>query len=765
MRNTIKPCLFDRNILILLIVTIGILPDLVSTGGFYIWSDVTSQMLPFVYESKRMFASGIPFWSWNTYLGDNFYAPYAFYTVFNPFSWINFLFPYRYLGLGFTMVLYLKFLVCGYVSQKYLEKLGFGHRLSLIGCLLYTFSSWSISNLFYYMFVEPMIAFPLLLLFIEKFLRGDKHGCTGLAMAAFVVIMINYYFAPASFIAATIYFFTRLCYLTKNKTSRLHLTLRAAGSVLLGIVCASLMLIPVAIKLSEAPHAPYPDDYFNVFETLDRILWLLFPKAHEAGTSYILFKRTWNSNAASIAIFGLLPILLLFTKKGHGWIKWFAGILLVLYMTPLNGVFSLFTELYYTRWAYALSLAIIIGTLYYLKDYGMPRMRYAIWYCAIVYGAFFLFNGASVYWQIHNGSDVEVASRVPRLMLDAGLVATNVVALLIVCSKRLRNNPRFTPTLASVAVCVTVQLLVFTIPNVKGFPHESRISGENEYFLNDTDFRNEGDFSYRTDFSRLGPERTTIYNMGLICNRPSLQTFHSIQSKRARAWNEIVGRTYDKDRAFYPEKFRKSFEALTSVKESVVLAEEVTDTCISGKMIMKDGLFNVYETDHYIPMGFAYDTYITSDMIDAHTADDKNLDIPLILLSALAVKPEDEKELSTFMKKGRITEEISLDSVVARRRRIVCDKFTGNTRGFDAHIDADSAAVVFFSVVADEGFNAYVDGEPTKIYETNLGFSSVVVPAGSHDITFRYFPPGLKLGLLFSAIGIAILALLYKKGF
>ncbi len=192
-----------RNILIVIIATIGMIPGLFPTGGCIMtYQDITTQMLPFVYETKRMLASGVPFWSWNTFFGDNFLASYAYYTVFNPFTWINCLFPYKYLFQGFTIVLYLKFLVCGYVAQAYLRKMGFDERLSLIGCLLYTFSSWAITDLYYYMFLEPMILFPLLLIFVERFLRKEKHWCSGLVMATFVVVAVNYYFASINLIAA-----------------------------------------------------------------------------------------------------------------------------------------------------------------------------------------------------------------------------------------------------------------------------------------------------------------------------------------------------------------------------------------------------------------------------------------------------------------------------------------------------------------------------------------------------------------------------------
>lgn len=766
MNKTNESVIFvHRNILVLLIVTIGILPTLISVGGYYIYGDITTQMLPFVYETKRMLASGVPFWSWNTYFGDNFIASYAYYTVFNPFTWVNCLFPYKYLGLGFTLILYLKFLVCGYVTHLYLKKLGFGEKFSLIGSLLYTFSSWAICNLYYYMFMEPMILFPFLLIFVERFLRKEKHPYSGLALATFVVVAMNYYFASINLIAATMYFFCRLFYLYKERQARIMRSFLASGCVVLGIFGSSLVLLPVLHQLNGSPQMSFSFLYSDLSILWDRLFWLLYPKTHEGKYYHILLNWGCMSNAASIAVFGLLPTILLFTKSGNLWIKWLTVLMVIMYLTPLNGMFSLFTDIYYSRWTYVLTLVLIICTLYYIKDYGLPKFKYAVWYCMIVYGIFFLFTGASIYWQLNNGGEYST-TRASRLGMDAVIVALNAIALPLICSRYIKNRIRFKATSTSVIVCVSLQFLVFSLSSSEGFRTEDSVMTEAEYFtrgINDTEERN---FSYRTNFKVLEPTGWTSCNFGLICNRPSIETYHSVQNSKIQKWKRIVSDTIHPKRVFYPNNFVNSFEALMSVKNIVMVSDGLVDSTIGGSEAKEiNRLFSTYESNRYIPMGIAYDRYVISDSIERLATLDPTLDIPKILLSALAIDKEDEAELSPYLKRGDIFQNLSLDSLVARRRAITCDKFLGNTEGLDAHIDLDTARVVFFSVVADDGFSAYIDGEPTKIYETNLGFSSVIVPAGSHDITFRYFPPGMKLGIILSVIVWLITAILFFKHF
>lgn len=762
MKEKIENILIRRNILVLIITTIGMLPELLNYGGYFINGDATHQMLPFVYETKRMFASGVPFWSWNTYFGDNFLASYAYYTVFNPFTWINCLFPYKYLGVGFTLVLYLKFLVCGYVSQAYLKKIGFDDRLSLIGSLLYTFSSWAISSLCLYMFIEPMLLFPFLLIFVERFLKKERHACTGLIMATFVTVAVNYYFASVNLIAAAIYFFFRLWHSYKLPAERFLSSLKAAGCICMGITCASVVLLPVLLQLNGSPHESLNFDAFNISKLADRYFWGLYPKAREGRYNlYLFLDSDARSNAANIAVFGLLPTFLLLFKNGYQWIKWMTVLLIVIYVTPLNGLFSLFTDCYYSRWAYALTLSIIICTLHYIRDYGLPKFKYAVLYCILIYFPYFIYAGGSMYWQSVNSGDLAL-SRICNLSMDMILVGVNAVLLIFVCRNGMKADRRFTAVLSAIVVCTSLQFLIYSLPSTEFFPKEESFVTETEYFAKGEDFLSDDAFRHRSNFTMMGPGDCYASNFGLICNRPSVETYHSIQNKKNLEWNKLVG---DKShRKFSLQKFVDSFEALTSVKEHIVVANKQSDNAALGNPILKDGLFSVYESDHYIPMGFAYDKYVLADEIMTTADHDINADIPKALLVALAVEKKDEKELMPYLKKGRIDTTGSLDSLVAARRTITCDKFEGNTQGFDAHINLDTARVVFFSVVADNGFTAYIDGEPTKIYETNLGFSSVIVPSGSHDITFRFLPPGLIAGAIISLISIFAATLMFAKG-
>lgn len=68
---------------------------------------------------------------------------------------------------------------------------------------------------------------------------------------------------------------------------------------------------------------------------------------------------------------------------------------------------------------------------------------------------------------------------------------------------------------------------------------------------------------------------------------------------------------------------------------------------------------------------------------------------------------------------------------------------------------------LYISDVMAPGWNATVDSEPTAIIPTNVVFRSVIVPPGTHTVTFSYFPNSFKYGLTISSISLSLLIIMF----
>ncbi len=82
---------------------------------------------------------------------------------------------------------------------------------------------------------------------------------------------------------------------------------------------------------------------------------------------------------------------------------------------------------------------------------------------------------------------------------------------------------------------------------------------------------------------------------------------------------------------------------------------------------------------------------------------------------------------------------------------------------FKANINLEEDSFVFTSISNDNGWKVYIDDKETKITPILDGFIGLNIPKGEHTITFKYTPPGLKIGLLLTTISLLTFSLTLTK--
>lgn len=68
---------------------------------------------------------------------------------------------------------------------------------------------------------------------------------------------------------------------------------------------------------------------------------------------------------------------------------------------------------------------------------------------------------------------------------------------------------------------------------------------------------------------------------------------------------------------------------------------------------------------------------------------------------------------------------------------------------------------LFLSDVYYPGWQAFVDGQETRIYRANYAFKALYLPKGPHSVRFIYTPPSLELGLTITLIGLALTLMIF----
>lgn len=79
----------------------------------------------------------------------------------------------------------------------------------------------------------------------------------------------------------------------------------------------------------------------------------------------------------------------------------------------------------------------------------------------------------------------------------------------------------------------------------------------------------------------------------------------------------------------------------------------------------------------------------------------------------------------------------------------------------DLKVNTDRDKLLVLSeVYYPPAWRAYIDGKPTKIYKTDFLLRSVFVPAGEHEIKFRYQSPAFRLGIIITSISYILIIVL-----
>lgn len=729
------------SLIITIILTIGLAPLWLSLCGLINWDfscDFTNQQVAYIYEFKRMLSSGHPWWSWNTYLGDNFISAYSYYGLFSPFSWFCCLFPYKFINLGILISVYFKTIFTGLFSTLYFRRMKISDNSAVIGGLLYTFSSFYIINLYYGMFCEAIMLYPLLLIALEDTLDHRKYAFPILSLITFAIVTIQYYCAVASLICVVIYLICRVIFDDTYRSFRNCFS--SIFAITYGIVMSAIVLIPTALHLMGGNRG-YLEPLGNIWSIFSwayyHIFWAIIPKISEDFTPSFVY-GTFNNTSLFIQLSGI-SLSISYVIKKRTWLTGCLIIYAIIYLTPLNGIFTLFTSLSYCRWIYAFILMIILATVKCIDNKSISQrfinnyILFSILYAIIgIVGSivFFGYNAA-----LNERSIIEII-----------LALINFVALY----RMTRDNKRI---IYIISILSTLNLLAFTYL-ISTLPLSKATDSNYAYILNVDSTNKKEIYTPRTDYVK------PIYqNLSLLEGKPTTAFFHSLFNKNIVDFTAYARKERIVVATCQPIKTpRESRAALLSIKNV-----EKYDSSIFEDLDYTYGLMptgkrmngDVYSFDYYIPIGMVYESYVTRSQLDSLRSADENADLCLMMLDNIVIEDKEVPEVLNSLpslKKGNIDTSVTLDSVTQIRHRHTVD-FHGDSKGytFTTHPDTP-AGMVFISTPADEGFKIKIDGRTAPLYHVNMGMSGILLPTpGVHHVEASYLAPGLKLGAIISA--------------
>lgn len=752
----------------LLISLASLLPILIHySGNLYLVGDYMTQQIPFIKEGRRMFLSGTPFWSWNTFLGANYIGTYSFYVYGSPFFWPLLLIPERFLGIGLTAMFVLKHAVAASTAFVFLRKHLNSAYYAAAGAFMYAFSFFTMDSSFYYHFIDVIAFFPLVLYFTDLVL--EKKKCYMLFLVSLLCAVINYYFYISTSLLFLIYLVARV------KGSGVYKFKDAFRCILFygfGGLAAAFILLPSALTLLETNKATESHNnvllsgYYAIPQIFKMIKGMILPSEGILGSATGFRYGMYCSSTAFLPLFGAFFWIIALRDGNKRRETQLMKACIILTLVPFgNGIFSLFSNMAYSRWWYGLVLIftlVSMQTVEQIRQSGetpIKNYKFAGWTIAILSVVFFGLLGIAKYiyvYVLHRPNEQKVISFFARYfktsdfadyfhkydfryMIVLGILILLSYGVLFVCIKK---KWIFSPKKIA-AITAVVCMLSYSL-----------------YLCNESVTYKEQNVKY---VSAQAQTEQTVYrsrtlnkrkyaNYGMIVNRPTASTFNSFKSHATSQFCRIAG--YQVGSAPSTPGF---FD--TEAIETVLNTREVM--CENGE---------IKRAEYYVPFGYTYNYYAVDDGLKFTANRAENNRRIELMTKACYVDRENEEKVKGLLEKVDENEKFDWREESQKRKASACTSFEMDSTGFSAVSLGENRRLVYFSVPNDTGWKITVNGKATDIVEVNGRMIGLIVPAGMAEIEAKFVPPGLKVGGVISAatfIGVSayclILGLKKKK--
>lgn len=783
-----------------IIMLIIILPLFIYNKGFFLYyGDYNSQQIPFYKHVHEAVANGGLFgWDWGTDLGSPLFTSYSFYNTGSPFFWVTELFPENLTIMLIPILLAIKTGVAALTSYAYIGRFISNRNACFIGAMLYAFSGFQAYNVFFNHFHDAVAFFPLLLLALEMNIKDDKKGVFGLCTA--LCAIVNYYFFIAEVVFVVIYFIIRCT--DKSFKITFSKLLRFAFEAIAGTLIACIVLVPSYYSICDNPRV---DEYLTgtdmiVYSDKFRILriiqgFFMIPDPPARVNLFNSDTARWASIAGYLPMFSMAGVVAFMRAKKGNWMKTLIITSMVFAFVPvLNSSFQLFKGTYYARWFFMPILIMCVMTAYAFDDENASSDEPVDLKKGIPAVGIVLASSLAVFCLpvTNDNGDYEFfkIAEYPELFYIQFIVSAALFAELIIVVYQFKRSKNYVKTVSFMTcLACAVSMMSVVYYGVSQGPNPEKyismaIKGGDDIELPSYD---------KAGFYRIETSENTD-NYPMLWGYSTIRAFNSTVSTSIMKFYNMLG--IERNVASRPEKEYYALRSLLSVKYYFDERDEDADSSSepeSGlfginsfrslgnrgksfdntnalnmegfRYIDTQNGFDVYENQNYIPMGFAYNTYLTYNDFNALSTENKIEN----LISSLVLTDEQIKRYSGILKHYDINEynvNSSYTEACNDKKLRACSEFKTDNNGFSAKINLSNSALVFFSVPYDKGFTAYVNGKKTDIEEVDGGLTAVMCGEGENEIRFDFELYGLRQGICLSLLGIVLLSgyvLVYRR--
>ena len=735
-------------------------------GLFMLSDDFNAQEQVFGTFMNRSIKSGDVFFNWGIDIGSDFISSFSFYNLGSPFFLMTLPLPgggFPYL-IGWMFVL--KYGVAACTASMWLRQYTKTDGAALLGAVLYAFSGYQAVNIIFYHFHDMVAFFPLLLLGLDHLMKTGK--ISGFAAAVALNALSNWNFFIQEVIWLILYYVIRyqlsdsIVRAFKEKTFgpvRRHLPWigRCFAGGILGTLIASVLFIPSIHSMlgNTRANTHIPAKYALVFETeayLQLLKGLLFPGEP---MDYQLSMETvnWYSVSLWLPMVGILLVLVfLFSGNGEKWLKQLLMTCGVFTLVPfLNNSFMLFTSEPYRRWFFMLLLMMSLASALVCE-----RIR----------------------------ESEEMQKRLQWLGKKLGMIAVVLILYLVIfpwdfSQKQAVNDPVWFAIYCAVGILGILLTVLWGTKWVgktfalRGMIALAALFGWLNLIGNIVLYRTQCEWNsahemydemFRTTWDL--PQDTIPFRYSIFDPYYNRQMSHSMTSNDSFI-STVDNGIFEFYKALELGRHTVTPEGPLGTNELLSVRWYLTDKKWNNghnevPFVRNNGTREIYMYENWaaLPIGFAYDSYITSAEYAKIPKDGR----AAIMLRTLVVKTEDVDKVSGILehydlKKAPKYTHAELVKDMDKRRKECSQNFMHDSQAFLCDISTKAPRYVFFSVPYSDYWHAYVNGRGTEILDIN-GLMAVPVARGESQILFEYDTSLHRHSAMLSILGLVIWVLL-----
>ena len=548
----------------------------------------------------------LPMWDFTIGYGSDIITTFHYYAVGDPLALLVGLVPERFCQYFFCLLYLMRLYLAGLSFSLFSFWHGNKRFSTLVGSFIYVFSAYSlVLGLMHPFFVAPLVWFPLILLGIDKIMKGEKP--TLFIVFTAIAAMSNFYFFYMEIALAILYALYR--YFQINKGFQLKSFAQTLGKFIIcgfnAFLISSVILLPmISVMMTSARFKASDGTGVKILYSLSFYLKFL------AGFTNMINAGSWT--LMGYTSLGLLAVAFAFIRRKQFKRELIVFTVLTLFAIIPFGGFALNGFAYVVNrwiWGYAMAVAFIaarvISSFQTITDDERKKLAVIVMIYCTVFAAFSV-------------------SRSEQSMLSAALLLLCVLVINLVDIRKL-DQSRF-------RFAVIFLLIVGLAANTYYKQSVSYDDGDwLEEFLDlhvaDKKLKEENADSLLDDVN--SDEFYRIEEVGIDTTQNSsiqrgvygTQFYHSITNPNISEFIDKMYMNWPKDYDYEGVESRSILEALASVKYLFVgegAQREVPfnfkSSSVSGDTPV--GNVSVFEADTALPLGYTYSEYVSESRFD-----------------------------------------------------------------------------------------------------------------------------------------------------